>query len=402
MTRMDAGAVFAPDGPRRSMGRSALRARREHLGHVQYLVAVMAIVIALLAALAAANYALNPYRYAPGYKADVAAAFEHGSSFAVFDLDFDMRALRREHIARMQVTPQTVVVGGDQWQEAHAGLMPHARFYNAHVNRDYAEDILGLTELLVRHERLPRTMIIGIRDRTFSPAGSRTDWWWQFLLPEYRAMANRIGADSVRWTETWTAAYLRGLVSFKQFRTRFWRWLTADTTPGPTRETALDTMDLLLPDGSIRWSRQHQAQFTREFVMADVVQAAAQRRNDVLPIDDRAVEALDRLVGFLRAQGVRVILAHAPLHPALYEQLAGTPYREGLLRVAAATDKLADKHGLSIVGSFDANDVGCTGPMFIDREHASADCLRQIIDQVAAHEAGHVRRHSVLGLRGSL
>ena len=400
MTRMDAGAILAPDGPRRSMGRSALRARREHLGHVQYLLAVSAVVVTLLTALAAANYALNPYLYAPAYKAEVAAAFERGSNFAVFDLNFDMRALRREHIARMQASPEVVVLGGDQWQQAHAGLMPHVRFYNAHVPRDYAEDILAVTELLVRQDRLPRTMIIGIRDRTFSPAASRPDWWWQFFLPEYRAMANRIGAEPVRWTETLSTAYLRELLSFRLFRARFGRWVTADAMPGPTRESTLDAMDLLLPDGSIQWSRQHQALFSNEFAMADVTQAVAQRKNDVLPIDNRAVEALDRLVGFLRGQGVRVVLAHAPLHPALYEQVAGTPYRENLARIAATAEKLADKHGLEVVGSFDAHDVGCTASMFIDREHANADCLRQVIGQIPAQAPA--RRQSTLGLRGSL
>jgi hypothetical protein len=383
------------------MSRSALRARREHLGCVHYLLTVAAIVAALLVALAGANYALNPYLYAPGYKADVAAAFERGSNFAVFDLNFDMRALRREHIARMQVGPEVVVLGGGYWQDAHAGLMPHARFYNAHVHGDYVEDILAVTELLVRHERLPRTMIIGIRDRSFAPPGSRRDWWWQFFLPEYRAMANRIGAEPVRWTETLSAGYLRELVSFRLFRTYFQRWLTADVTPGPTRESVLEAMDLLLPDGSIRWSRQHEAMFTPEFAAADVMQAARRRRRDVLPIDDRAVEALDRLVGFLRGQGVRVVLAHPPLHPSLYEQLDGTPYRETLSRVVDATRKLADKHGLSVIGSFDAGDVGCTAEMFIDREHANADCLRQILDQ--AQDPALVRRRpSLLGLRGSL
>jgi hypothetical protein len=403
MSRTSAGAILAPEGPRRSMGRSALRARREHLGCVQYLLVIAAIVAALLIALAGANYALNPYLYSPGYTADVAAAFERGSNFAVFDLHFDMRALRREHIARMQLTPEVVVLGGDEWREAHAGFMPHVRFYNAHVHRDYAEDILAVAELLVRHERLPRTMIIGIRDRTFSPPASRTDWWWQLFLPEYRAMANRLGAEPVRWSETLSTGHLRELVSFKLFRTYFQRWLAADIMPGPTRESALDAMDLLLPDGSVRWSRQHQGRFTPEFAMADVAQAARQRKNDLLPVDNRAVEALDRLIGFLRGQGVRVVLAHPPLHPALYEKLAGTPYRDNLPYIVAVTQNLAEKHGLNVIGSFDPSDVGCTAPMFIDREHANADCLRQIIDHATAREPGPVRRReSPIGLRGSL
>jgi hypothetical protein len=404
MIPINAGAALTTDVPRRSVAQSALRVRRENLGCKQYLLVAATLAGLLLCALAGANYALNPYLYSPSYKADVAAAFERGSNFAVFDLNFDMRALRREHIARMQSSPDVLVLGASHWQEGHAGLMPQVRFYNAHVHRDYVEDYLGMAELLVRHDRLPQTMIISIRDLTFSPAASRTDWWWQFFLPEYRAMAYRLGIEPLRWSETFSTAYMRELVSLKLLRTYLDRWLAADTKPGPTREVASDAMDLLLPDGSIRWSRQHRAMFTPEFAMADVAQTFKQRKNETLPVDSRAVEAMDRLLGFLRGQGVRVILAHPPFHPALYEQLAGTPYRENLPRVVATTRKLADKYGLSVVGSFDPHEVGCTASMFIDREHSNADCLQRIIDQVAATQesASLRRRESVLGLRGSL
>ena len=40
------------------------------------------------------------------------------------------------------------MLGASHWQEAHADLLPGRRFYNAHVHRDYYEDLLAVAEML--------------------------------------------------------------------------------------------------------------------------------------------------------------------------------------------------------------------------------------------------------------
>jgi hypothetical protein len=93
----------------------------------------------------------------------------------VFDLNLDSRELRRQQIARLETRPEVVVLGASHWQEAHADLLPGRRFYNAHVHRDYYEDLLAVTEMLIRHDRLPKTLLVSIRDLTFLPVERRTD-----------------------------------------------------------------------------------------------------------------------------------------------------------------------------------------------------------------------------------
>ena len=158
-----------------------------------YLLATAVLAALLMGGLAAANYRLAPLSYSAAALARVAETLAGGSNYAVFDLNLDMRELRRQHIARLDATPEVVVLGASHWQEAHAELLPGRRFYNAHVHRDYYEDLLAVVEMLLRHDRLPPTLIMSIRDMTFQPVDRRTDTLWLTALPDYDAMATRLG-----------------------------------------------------------------------------------------------------------------------------------------------------------------------------------------------------------------
>jgi hypothetical protein len=163
-----------------------------------YLFVTAALAGILMSGLVAANYRLAALSYSADAQAGVAEVLASGGNYAVFDLNLDMRGLRRQHIARLEATPEVVVLGASHWQEAHADLLPGRRFYNAHVHRDYYEDLLAVVEMLVRHDRLPKTLIMSIRDMTFAPVERRTDTLWLTALPDYRAMRGGSGSRATR------------------------------------------------------------------------------------------------------------------------------------------------------------------------------------------------------------
>jgi hypothetical protein len=348
---------------------------------VPYLLRTALLVALLLAGLAAANYHLAPLRYSAGVLAQVADALAAGRPYAVFDLNLDTRGLRRAHIARLPRRPNVVVLGASHWQEAHADLLPGRSFYNAHVHRDYHEDLLALVEMLLRHDRLPETLIMSIRDMTFLPEAHRTDTLWLPALPDANAMRARLGIPRP-WLETRPLRRWLGLLSLSTLLDNGLRHLGAAIRPGAVDARSLPTMDVLQVDGSIRWSSDHQRLFTPERTGTEVRAAVAQRRNLTLPIDESAVAALERLLALLRERGVRTILVHPPFNPDFYRQVRGTAYGAGLLRVEATTAKLAAAHGASVVGSFDPAVAGCTAGMFIDAEHSGPACLRRLLDLV--------------------
>jgi hypothetical protein len=222
---------------------------------------------------------------------------------------------------------------------------------------------------------------MSIRDMTFLPEEQRTDTLWLTALADANAMKARLGIARP-WLETRPLRRWLGLLSLSTLLDNGLRWLVGASRPGPVRAASLPDMDVLQPDGSIRWSSAHRDLFTAERTSAEVEAALAQRRHLALEIDQAAVAAVGRLLTLLRERGVRVVMIHPPFNPDFYRDVQGTAYGDGLLRVEATTARLAAAHGASVVGSFDPAVAGCTAAMFIDAEHSGPACLRRLTDLV--------------------
>ncbi len=312
---------------------------------------------------------------------EVAATLASGSNYATFDLNINSRVLRAAHIANLKETPEVAVMGASHWQEGHANLVPGKHFYNAHVHRDYYEDVLAITEAFVSNSRLPKQLIITIRDNFFTPVAERTDFLWMPAIPDYRDMAKRLDLPTQSWVETIPLPQIRERFSLATLHANAKRWVTARTLPHVTKALKLDSLDILLADGSIKWSRQHDALFTPAYARENALAFADQRRNQPPQIDPDGVVAVDRLLAFLQDRGVKVFLAHPPFNPIYYDAVQNSPYMEGLERVKTITSELAEKYGLHIIGSFNPYDLGCGAELYIDAEHSNPKCLQKILQQ---------------------
>jgi hypothetical protein len=347
----------------------------------RYALFCAAFAIAGIASVFTANRMFAPEMYDDAGMAPAVAAFADGKNYAVFDLNLNIRKLRDKQIAQMNEMPDVVVFGASHWQEAHAGLVRHKKMYNSHVHRDYWEDLLAVPEMWVRNGKLPKQVIISIRDNQFVPVGSRKDFLWEPGIPYYRQMAERLGLPALDFVKTLPWQRMRERLSLAMLFSNVTRWYNADVKPHPTKETKLDTLDILLPDGSIIWSREHQALFTRERTLRESRDFAAAKRNNPPLVDQAGVAQFEKLLDFYKSKGVEVYLAHPPFNPDFYDAVAGSPYEEGLKKIEALAKDIAARHGLKIIGSFNPRDVGCTADMYIDAEHANDICLGKIFTQ---------------------
>ncbi|MGE0701530.1 MAG: hypothetical protein AB7O57_20705, partial [Hyphomicrobiaceae bacterium] len=336
-----------------------------------------------LGVIAEANRRYAPEMYETDYMETIADAFESGDNYAVFDLNINIRKLREEQWKRLDHKPRLLVLGASQWQEAHKEMLPGHDWLNGHVHRDYYEDVLGMVELLVRHDKLPKDMVITVRDRLFTPVASRTDYLWLPGIPYYQAMADRLSLPRLSFLETYPLQRPRELLSLPMLFNNATRWHNAKDWPYPTTKKQLAVLDVLHPDGSITWSEEHRALFTQERSERLAVAHADASRNKPPVIDPKGVEALDRLLAYLAVRGVRVHLAHPPFNPIFFERVQGSPFMRGLADVEAVTRELAAKHKLNIVGSFDPSTIGCTAEMYIDAEHSSGACLEHLLGEIA-------------------
>ncbi len=346
-----------------------------------YALATLLLAGAGVTAVWKANVRFAPEMYGQAGLMPAAEAFAAGQNYGVFDLNLNIRRLRELHVKSFTATPEVVLVGASQWQEAHAGLMKSRQMYNGHIHRDYWEDLLGVAEIYVRNKRLPKQMIIAIRDKQFTPIELRKDFLWEPGIANYEAMAGRLGIEpQSKW---WTLPYQRvkERLSLGMLFNNVTRWFNAGERPHASNERHFEGLDTLLPDGSILWSAQHMAVFTPERTRREAMAFAELNRNNPPVIDPKGVAAFDKLLTFLKDQGTEVTLVHPPFNPIYYAHVQGGTYMAGLDRMRQTVKQLAAKHGLNIIGEFDPAKVGCTADMYIDAEHSNPTCVVKVMKQ---------------------
>lgn len=330
------------------------------------------------------NQYFSPMLFNQSLIEEVAEAHVGGKNFGVFDLNINIRDLRDATIARMDRTPETVVLGASHWQEGHVDLMPGKDFYNSHVHRDYYEDMLAVTEMWVRHDRLPKEMIIAIRDNLLTPIEHRTDFLWLPGIKYYRDFAKRIGIEAHPVWETLPVDTWRQLVSFPLLYSQAKRQLLAPKQPHATDERHFEGLDTLLPGGSILWSGEHKRLFTQERARNEALAFAAAKRNNPPMIDPKGVAHLEALFEFLISKGVKVTFVHPPFNPVFWDAVKDSPYMEGLNRVKALTRHWSATYGFPIIGGFSPEKVGCSADQYIDAEHSNPTCLAKIFQEYSA------------------
>jgi hypothetical protein len=243
--------------------------------------------------------------------------------------------------------------------------------------------MLGVVEMFVRHDRLPKKMIIAIRDRLFTPVSARTDFLWLPGIPYYEAMARRIGLEPHSRWETLPVQRWRELISVSMLFTNVSRWYKAPVKPYATPVDHHETLDTLRPGGSIYWSKVHQDFFTQARSDKLALEFAKENFSSPPKIDPVGLHTLDRLFGYLKEKGVELYFVHPPFNPIYFDAVRGSPYRDGLRKIEAITQDYAKKYDAKVFGSFDPAEVGCTSKMFIDAEHSNPECLGKLFKQFA-------------------
>jgi hypothetical protein len=351
-----------------------------------YLVAAAAVAAVCVALVFKGNEQFNSEMYAETGMLPAAEAFSAGENYANYDLNINIRKLRDFHIARMPKTPDMVLFGASHWQEADGGLVTHLDWYNSHIHREFWEDLFGMTYMWESHGRMPKKLIIALRDNIFAPIESRPDFLWEPGIPYWRAMADKMGLEKEPLLTSLPYARFRERFNLSMLHSNFVRWVKSPEAPQATSKDEFQSMDILMQDGSIKWSRDHLAIFTKERTLRESLSFADVKIKSPPLIEQRGVENFDKLLTYLKAKGVTVYFARPPYNPQFWDKVQGTAYMDGLKPVIEMQDKLAAKHGIKMLGSFNPHDVGCTPEQYIDSEHANRWCLKKIFDQFTAYD----------------
>lgn len=363
--------------------------RVDHLEDIpnspQHYIAGLALLgLLALGALAVGNRLLAPWLHMPSYIEGIAATLHVGENYGVFDLNVDIRGIRRAQFAAMEKAPEVMLLGASHWQEAAADLMPGHQMVNAHVHRDYYDDIVAAVGLMAKNDLWPQTVVISIRDQTFRSVPNRTDYLWLPWIPDYIEAESTLGIKPRPFLQNFQPHDSWSLFSLTNFSLSADLWLSNEGTPGPTQRELLPDLDILMADGSIRWSQEHINFFTQERARVEALEMARSVRDMQPEMDEHAIHAVDMSLARLKAEGVEVVLVHPPFNPIFYNRIAGSTFDQGLTDIAGLTQELADRYGFATAGSFSPYEMGCTSSMFIDAEHSGPPCLSRVLADISS------------------
>ncbi len=380
--------------PRAENGqRESDRAERElitkeaeaHLGHgesgVKYVLLMAMLFVIGLTGIYNANKQLAPVLNDDTKIESVGKILASGKNYLTYDLNIETRLLKRSLIEGLAEVPEMAILGASHWQEAPASLAGNMKAFNAHVHRDYFEDILGVSNMFVRVGKLPKKMIITIRDNQFKPFHKRTDWLWVPIMRDYQEMAMRLNLPVMDYYPNGLTPQLRQKISLPLLKANVERYLKSPVAPQSTDLKSHPTLDTLHPDGSITWSTLHQQAFTPERARAEALSHAYAQRPNAPGIDPVGRQSVDAMLAFLKDQGVKVYLAHPPFNPIYWDAVQGSPYMDGIEDIRNMTREWSAKYDMPIIGGFDPAKTGCTSDMYIDGEHSNSVCLGKIIKQ---------------------
>ncbi len=291
--------------------------------------------------------------------------------------DYNDRNLLAARLSGMEEAPQVMVLGSSRVYTFDHTMFGTDSFYNAGLSEATIYDILAVSGILFKQDKLPETVVIGVDAFLFNKSHDNEKWkelegYANYmslaidgkLSPELTHPRKDTGRD---WKKTLSLDYFRYNVTLLPEGKRFAVSYTEDW----------ETDDYLKrSDGSVSYQRE-----LREVNPADVEEMTRQamgehvvyRMTDYEKIDEQHFEYFSWLIDDLQQAGVEVILYLPPYSPMMYNYIESEETFQITLEVEEKVKALAARKGIALYGSYDPAGCGLTMADLYDVYHVKAE-----------------------------
>jgi hypothetical protein len=174
-------------------------------------------------------------------------------------------------------------------------------------------------------------------------------------------------------------------LSLGYFQTSFYTW--ANRTAHPKKhqqsyfvwqEGTLPMGETVLADGSAIYPEYVEHSRDREQVTALAVEYAQKPAGVPNGIDPDCQKVLEAFLDQLAHDGVRAILYLPPYHPKTYTLMVNSPQNRIILAEQKYYEELAQRKGLTLVGSYNPADFDLGETAFFDGSHPTQEAVRKL------------------------
>ena len=291
--------------------------------------------------------------------------------------DYNDRNLLAARLQGMEEAPQVMVLGSSRVYTFDHTMFGTDSFYNAGLSEATVYDLLAVSGILFKQDKLPETVVIGVDAFLFNKSHDNEKWkelesYANYmsltmegkLSPELAHPRKDTGRD---WKKTLSLDYFRYNVTLLPEGKRFAVSYTEDwETDGYLKHS----------DGSVSYQRE-----LREVNPADVEEMTRQameehvvyRMTDYEEIDKQHFQYFSWLIEDLQQAGVEVILYLPPYSPMMYNYIESEEAFQIALEVEEEVKNLAARKKIALYGSYDPAGCGLAMTDLYDVYHVKAE-----------------------------
>jgi len=96
--------------------------------------------------------------------------------------------------------------------------------------------------------------------------------------------------------------------------------------------------------------------------------------------DTQSIQKLEIFVQYLQRNGVNVTFVLSPYHPDLYQVMESE--KPIFLEIEAWFRSFANDNNIEVIGSYDADLVGCERDEFHDGMHPTSSCMQKLFSNL--------------------
>lgn len=143
-------------------------------------------------------------------------------------------------------------------------------------------------------------------------------------------------------------------------------------------------LPVTLPDGSLIYSAEYIANARKTAIPL----GGSDYKNLAPNNEARAVAAFQKLIRWIRSQGVRPVLLMTPYHQNVW-RLENTSTVQLMKQTEKVVDEIGRELDVPVVGSYHPVRAGCSPEEFYDFMHANARCLARMTAVATSEERQH-------------
>ncbi len=345
------------------------------MDNADYLKTLFTVLVTGLVAVISVNYTVDPEGIYSDFRDQGLAQKILNSEYGYILENINNRDLKLS-LARHADRFDCVVIGSSHVKQLSSIRYPEMTselcpaLLNLGVNSAVIEDMFIFAQTLTALERMPDKVLLGIDPWTLNRG---RDEQWKRHQDKYRNMLARLNqSEPEHEFVSYKLTLLLNLVNFAYFKNS----VSSLLNPGKIMPAgqfdiyAGTSKSVVLSDGSLVYPRKRHNK-TGRIQNNEIYKLDPERLHD-----PKVVDLLGQLVAFMRQQGAEVYLVMTPYHHEVWTENSITV--DAMKAVSEILREKSVQWGVSVLGSYNPDDLGCLPGQFYDPHHPTGECVNRI------------------------